>query len=165
MLKTQESEGEVVKIQKSEVAIEVAALEKEFLEVKDVIHESYKEFADTKVGQKTPMRSSTSEQYFVSLGTFDPLGLLGWFEELLKNLTLVQDTVRQSANQSTTMGTPMQMSGLGTPGESRDQFTNDDEVIAQEDFNLKSNFILLTKNSFDPKILTSSAFTIQQKSQ
>jgi hypothetical protein len=139
-LKTGESEDRVIESQKSEIDIEVAMLEKEFGEVKSVIHESYKELGETTVGQRTPMRSGHGalEKYYAGLGTFDTLALLGWFEELIKNLEIVQERTRQSAEQSTAVGTPLHTSMIG---ESRDQMTVEDEIIDKNDFNPKSKYL------------------------
>jgi hypothetical protein len=86
------------------------------------------------------MRSGNGalEKYYAGLGTFDTLALLGWFEELLKNLEIVQERTRQSAEQSTAVGTPLRTSMVG---ESRDQMTVEDEIIDNNDFNPKSKYL------------------------
>jgi hypothetical protein len=137
-LRTGESEDRVIESQRAEIEFEVGMLEKEFGEVKSVIHESYKEMGETTVGQRTPMRSGYGalEKYYAGLGTFDTLALLGWFEELLKNLEIVQERTRQSAEQSTAVGTPLRTSMVG---ESREQMTMEDEIIGPDDSNPKGN--------------------------
>lgn len=139
-LKTGESEDRFIESQKSEIEFEVAMLEKEFGEVKSVIHENYKELGETMVGQRTPMRSGKGalEKYYADLGTFDTLALLGWFEELLKNLEIVQERTRQNAELSTAVGTPLRMSMVG---ESGDQMIVKDEIIDNNDFNPKSKYL------------------------
>jgi hypothetical protein len=146
-LKTGESEDRVIESQKSEIEFEVAMLEKEFGEVKSVIHESYKELGETMVGQKTPMRSGngTLEKYYAGLGTFDTLALLGWFEELLKNLEIVQESTRQNVELSTAVGTPLRTSMVG---ESRDQMFVEDEIIDNNNFNPKSKYLSSKKKLY-----------------
>jgi hypothetical protein len=138
-LKTGESEDRVIWGQRGEIEEEVAELEKEFGDVKRVIHESYGEMGETVVGQRTPMRSGNGalEKYYAGLGTFDTLALLGWFEELLKNLEIVQERTRTSAEGSTAIGTPLRTSMVG---ESREQITMEDEIIGLDDFNPKGNY-------------------------
>jgi hypothetical protein len=55
-----------------------------------VLFENFEYWGDTKIGQYVPMGKELASIDVVRLGAFNPVKLLGWFEEVLTNLTTIR---------------------------------------------------------------------------
>lgn len=61
-----------------------------------MLFENFEYWGDTKIGQYVPMGKELASIDVVRLGAFNPVKLLGWFEEVLSNLTAIRVGTRHT---------------------------------------------------------------------
>lgn len=109
-------------------------MKKDYLDTKQEIFEGFKFFGDTRVGQFVPMGKDLEGIDFVKIGAFNPVKLLGWFEEVVTTLSNIKDTDKSMAFRST--GFALKTTKYKSIGQSKEF---DSETITMHNNTLESN--------------------------
>lgn len=128
---------------------EVVQTENSYLGCKDVLFNNFNFWDKSVIGKLTEMRKDLGEKagpFFINLNTFEPILLLGWFEELLANMIVVKDNCKMKDqlnknNESTALNSQVLDSSRDSPFAS----------AIYNDSNIESDGVLQTDETFQYK--------------
>jgi hypothetical protein len=88
---------------------ELAQIDDEFLEFKDIAQNAFEHFSATPIGRSIEITDKVAQSDLVSLGMFDPLKVIGWFGQLIDKLNVLnlKEVHNKSMNNTTMNNTTM----------------------------------------------------------